>query len=235
MKILYYIWLSGLLALSCAYASNDAANGTNTLQSYIVTFKDPTDGSKPFIWPPDPNRIRSNDKPYSEESTTGQSKDVVAQELGLKGTVVRIFETINAIQILATSDEVALLSLDQRVKSVEADKITTLDSADIQNKSSENSTHSGIWQDITQVNHFYTIQEKNDQLILIDLSAIEENRSTLKSAYFGNSNTLVLTRLSPMQVVGDQLQLIFKSTDEATFFPICKACISLETELRKVF
>lgn len=89
--------------------------------SYIVTFKKPTDMETPLIYPP--NKMNQGQVPFGEHSS-GQSKEQLAAQLGLNGKVLAIYDTINAAHIQMTPDEAHRLSLDERVLSVEQDRVT---------------------------------------------------------------------------------------------------------------
>jgi hypothetical protein len=90
--------------------------------SYIITFKKPSGTEKPIIDPP--NEMNRGKTPVGMHST-GQSKEKLAAQLNLKGKVVSILETINAVHVNMTADEAQRLSLDPRVLYVQQDMIAT--------------------------------------------------------------------------------------------------------------
>ena len=97
--------------------------------SYIVTFKEPTEGSSPVIEPPDQEMMDKAKRgeiqiPFGEHST-GQSEQEIAEKINLNGEVIAIFETINAIQVEMDAQEAYRLSLDERVLQVEQDMMIT--------------------------------------------------------------------------------------------------------------
>ncbi|EDN68838.1 secreted protein [Beggiatoa sp. PS] len=100
--------------------------------SYIVTFKEPTEGSLPIVDPPNQEIIDKAKRGEIEipfgESSTMQSKQEIAEKIGLNGEVISIFETINAIHVKMDAQEAQRLSLDERVLYVEPDMIMTANS-----------------------------------------------------------------------------------------------------------
>ncbi len=90
--------------------------------SYIVTFKKPTEMEDPLIYPPD--KTNQGQVPFGEHSS-GQSKEQLAAQLELDGQVLSIYDTINAAHIQMTPDEAHRLSLDKRVLRVEQDRVVT--------------------------------------------------------------------------------------------------------------
>ncbi|MEN9461304.1 MAG: hypothetical protein RIS84_1324 [Pseudomonadota bacterium] len=90
--------------------------------SYIITFKKPSGTEKPIIDPP--NEMNRGKTPVGMHST-GQSKEKLAAQLNLKGKVISILETINAVHVNMTADEAQRLSLDPRVLYVQQDMIAT--------------------------------------------------------------------------------------------------------------
>lgn len=95
--------------------------------------------------------------------------------------------------------------------------------------------YSGIWQNTENSLSFYSIQIKDDQVVIIDLSAIESNKSTLESAFLGDTEDLLLSRVSPTTGMTNELQLIFESSTEASIFIICPVCTVVPINIHKVF
>lgn len=112
----------GLTASIVMLVSTFPAYAEFVKDSYIVTFKKPTGMEKPVVDPP--SKMNRGQTPFGEHST-GQSKDKLAAQLSLRGKVVSIFETINAIHVKMTPDEAYKLSLDERVLYVQQDMTTT--------------------------------------------------------------------------------------------------------------
>jgi len=97
--------------------------------SYLVTFKEPANGSLPVVTPPNQEVMNKAKKgeiqiPVGEPSS-GQSKQEIAEKIGLNGEVLAIFDTINAIHVKIDAQEAHRLSLDERVLLVEQDMIVT--------------------------------------------------------------------------------------------------------------
>ncbi len=97
--------------------------------SYLVTFKEPAKGSLPIVEPLD-QAIAAKAKrgeiniPFGEH-TTGQSRQEIAEEIGLNGEVIAIFDAINAIHVKMSAKEAHRLSRDKRVLHIEQDMTTT--------------------------------------------------------------------------------------------------------------
>ena len=98
-----------------------------------------------------------------------------------------------------------------------------------------NISHEGIWQNIENNLSYYSIQIKDDQLVLIDLSAIESSGSTLESAYAGHINGLILRRVAPITGVVSDLQLTFESSEEGSIMTICDVCSAVPIKIHKIF
>jgi hypothetical protein len=95
--------------------------------SYLVTFKEPAEGSLPIVEPPPDQEIidkAGEQIPFGEHST-GQSKQEIAEKIDLNGEVIAIFDTINAIHVKMDAQEAYRLSLDERVLHVEQDMTLT--------------------------------------------------------------------------------------------------------------
>ncbi len=102
--------------------------------------------------------------------------------------------------------------------------------------------YEGIWQDTANAHNYYSIQTKDDQIVLIDLSAIESTGSTLESAYIGSAgtyigstNNFVINRISPVQSRINSLSLVFESPTEGSFSVICDVCSVVAINIRKIF
>jgi hypothetical protein len=93
--------------------------------------------------------------------------------------------------------------------------------------------YEGIWQsgDLD----YYNIQIKDNQIVFIDLSAIESTGSTLESAYIGNVDDFVMNRISSVQGGINALGLVFESPTAGYFSVICDVCDVLAIEIRKIF
>ncbi len=104
-------------------AFSDAAIIKN---SYIVSFKAPKEGQLSVVWPP---QKRSTPVPFGEHSS-GQNKEDLAVEINLKGQLVSIFDSINAIHIRTNQREALRLALDKRVNAVEQDFTSSTASPD---------------------------------------------------------------------------------------------------------
>ena len=93
------------MAIMIAFLPVNSAFSESSIDSYIITFTD-TAGLV---------------------ESSGQSKEALAQELGLDGEIVSIFETINAILVKVDAEEADRLSQDERVLTVEKDgQVTAL-------------------------------------------------------------------------------------------------------------
>ena len=90
--------------------------------SYIVTFKNPVDNKPPLIEPP--SKANRGNVPFGQHST-GQSKKDLAAKLNIRGEIVSIFETINAIHVKMDSKEAFRLSHDPRVLRIDQDRLLT--------------------------------------------------------------------------------------------------------------
>lgn len=113
--------LAAVAAVLC-FCSFHAA-GQLIPNSYIVSFKPPAPGERPFIWP----AVRTEDRPGQApvpfgEHSSGQSKAEIAAALNLVGEVVSIFETINAIHVRVDAAEAERLSRHPLVAAVEQDR-----------------------------------------------------------------------------------------------------------------
>ncbi len=132
-KAILAVVLLSIISISSVYADiqTNAENlGSQFVKdSYIVTFKEPTEGSSPLIDPPNQEIIEKAKKgeiqiPFGEPSS-GQSKQEVAEKIGLNGEVIAIFDMINAIHVKMDAQEAYRLSLDERVLRVEQDRTIT--------------------------------------------------------------------------------------------------------------
>ncbi|TXL03785.1 hypothetical protein BMR09_14115 [Methylococcaceae bacterium CS3] len=97
----------------------------HNLNSYIITFKTPDDGSAPLITPPP-----SKEDYYGNLSGFGEyigqiTKQELKNELNIKGEVVSIFGSINAVHVKVDENEASRLSRDKRVLLVEKDRLLT--------------------------------------------------------------------------------------------------------------
>lgn len=90
--------------------------------SYIVTFKEAKAGESNIVASADVNGIKGGNTkvPFGQHSS-GQDKQELADSINLKGEIVSIFDTSNAIHIKAGDKEALRLALDKRVLSVEQD------------------------------------------------------------------------------------------------------------------
>lgn len=119
-----------LLSCSVAAAGPVLVNGRTT-DIYIVSFKPPADGERPFIWP----GIRIEDRPPGTppvpfgEHSSGQSKADVAAALGLVGELTHILDAMNAIIVRVDEREAERLSQLPIVAYVERSGTTVLGSA----------------------------------------------------------------------------------------------------------
>ncbi len=98
--------------------------------------------------------------------------------------------------------------------------------------SADMNTYDGIWQDIENSNNYYSIHEKDNKVVLINLSGIESTGNTLKSAYTGNTADFVLAGVLPGSL---PLKLQFQSSSEGLIYPICDVCSVVATKIRKIF
>jgi hypothetical protein len=123
-----------LFALVCWSVSAGAALNTPPVgellvdNSYIVTFQPSAPGAPSLIIPPGLTRARDvlANLPKFGEHGTGQSKEALAAVLGLRGTVVSIFETINAAHMKMDAAEAMRLSQHPAVLRVEQSaRVTT--------------------------------------------------------------------------------------------------------------
>jgi|CXWL01.1.fsa_nt_gi hypothetical protein len=108
------------------------SNGEKLVEgSYIIGFKKPSaflnTKEDPLIQPPDESKRNSGIVPFGEHST-GQSKEELVNKLGLRGEIVSIFDTINAIHVLVDEAEAERWKKDLRVEYVEPDRIFTSES-----------------------------------------------------------------------------------------------------------
>mgnify|MGYP003556434339 FL=1 len=85
-------------------------NGQEVISnSYIIGFKKPSpfiqkDSEQSLIDPPDESQRGTGNIPFGEPSS-GQSKESLAGIMGLRGEVLAIFETINAVHVMMDEDE----------------------------------------------------------------------------------------------------------------------------------
>ncbi|MBC5768733.1 hypothetical protein [Ramlibacter albus] len=86
--------------------------------SYNVIFKPSTPSQPSPVWPPV--------KPPLGIPSSGQSNEQLAAELGIRGTVRYIYDTINAANLQIDANEAARLCADPRVSSIQQDRIATL-------------------------------------------------------------------------------------------------------------
>lgn len=94
--------------------------------SYIVTFKPSTPAARSPVMPSLPReQLRTRAPAPFGEHTTGQSKEGLALDLGIRGQVVSIFDAINAAHLKVDADEANRLRKDPRVLRVERDMRTT--------------------------------------------------------------------------------------------------------------
>jgi hypothetical protein len=77
-----------------------------------------------LIDPPDESQRGTGNIPFGEPST-GQSKENLSGMMGLRGEVLAIFETINAVHVMMDEDEAERWRKDDRVEYVEQDMIIT--------------------------------------------------------------------------------------------------------------
>ncbi len=130
--ILITMALSAITTLAYADEINTPAENLESKlikDSYFVTFKEPDEGVLPIVEPPDQEIVAKAKKgeikiPFGEHST-GQSKQEIADKIGLNGEVLAIFETINTIHVKMDAQEAYRLSLDERILLVEQDMIVT--------------------------------------------------------------------------------------------------------------
>ncbi len=97
--------------------------------SYIIGFRKPSpfvqkDSEKSLIDPPDESQRGTGNIPFGEPSS-GQSKESLSAIMGLRGEVLAIFETINAVHVMMDEDEADRWRKDDRVEYVEQDTIVT--------------------------------------------------------------------------------------------------------------
>ncbi|MER0217396.1 MAG: hypothetical protein DU481_14800 [Nitrosomonas sp.] len=110
---------------------NEAIQSGNILikNSYIIGFKKPSifdqkDPEQPLIDPPAESALNIEKVPFGENST-GQSKESLANAMGLRGEVLAIFETMNATHVMMDEEEAERWRRDNRVEYVEQDMILT--------------------------------------------------------------------------------------------------------------
>ncbi len=130
LKAVLTVILSSMVSMS-VYAgiqtNTENLGGSQFVKySYLVTFKEPAEGSLPLVEPPDQEIIDKAGEqiPFGEHST-GQSKQEIAEKIDLNGEVIAIFDTINAIHVKMDAEEAYRLSLDERVLLVEQDMTLT--------------------------------------------------------------------------------------------------------------
>jgi hypothetical protein len=82
--------------------------------------------------------------------------------------------------------------------------------------------YSGIWQDQTYPQNYYSIFMKNNKIVLIALSRIETIHKTLNASYLGdyldNKDFFTLTVLSKNDDFFDRIQLKFNSEYDGFYF-----------------
>jgi len=86
--------------------------------SYIVQLEEPRSESERIVFPPNPE-LRGTTK-FGEHSN-GQTREEVAQLLGIRGEVVSIYDAINALHLNISREEAIRLADDPRVKHIEQD------------------------------------------------------------------------------------------------------------------
>jgi subtilisin family serine protease len=94
--------------------------------SYIVSFKPSTASAKSPVMPALPReQLRTRAPAPFGEHSTGQSKQGLAMDLGLRGRVESIFDAINAAHVTIDAAEAERLRKDPRVLRVEQDMWAT--------------------------------------------------------------------------------------------------------------
>lgn len=83
--------------------------------SYNVIFKPSTPSQSSPVWPPV--------KPPLGIPSSGQTNEQLAAELGIRGTVRYIYDSINAANLQIEFNEALRLCADPRVSSIEQDRI----------------------------------------------------------------------------------------------------------------
>lgn len=119
LRALIILTFISLAPSSDTYAQNNqglSAESEIIADHYMVLFKDPAEGSELIVLPPNPD----NKVPFGEHSS-GQSKEALSDYLGLEGEVLKIFDAVNAIHILATENDVQSLSNNPNVAHIEPD------------------------------------------------------------------------------------------------------------------
>lgn len=106
-------------------------------------------------------------------------------------------------------------------------------------------SYDGIWQDIINKSHYYTIQIKDNQVVLIDLFSIAATGNILESTYIGNANIENTQKYIQMMHIynakdKEKLNLSSPNPDEIELFLICPEpaeiiCDILQVTLRKIF
>lgn len=83
---------------------------------YFIGFRDPIDGSRPIVWPPDPaNRGKV---PFGQHSS-GQSIAELEDELHFNGTILSLLDGMNALIACMTREQAQFWRGDPRVEYVE--------------------------------------------------------------------------------------------------------------------
>lgn len=108
--------LALMLFPAVGFSQDEGSDDGVIADHYFITFK----SSAGLIDPPDP----SNKVPMDQHSS-GQSKEALAQVLGLNGEILRIFDALNAIYVRMDAQEAERWRRDERVESVEPDRIIT--------------------------------------------------------------------------------------------------------------
>lgn len=110
-------FLIAILALTLFPVSGfaqDNGSGSELIDDhYFITFK----SSAGLIDPPNPD----NKVPMGQHSS-GQSKEVLAQTLGLNGEILNIFDTLNVVYVRMNAQEAERWRQDGRVENVEQDR-----------------------------------------------------------------------------------------------------------------
>ncbi len=91
--------------------------------SYVITFKEPGNGIPVVVKKPDSANKGTEDVPFGEQSTN-QTREEIADLINLKGEVLAIFDSINAIHVKMSAVEAERLRHDERVLRVEQDIIS---------------------------------------------------------------------------------------------------------------
>lgn len=113
MKLLIAV-LALMLLPALGYSQENRSTDELIANRYFITFK----SSSGLIDPPDP----SNKVPMGQHSS-GQSKEELAQILGLNGEILNIFDALNAIYVHMDAEEAERWRQDERVEIVEQDSV----------------------------------------------------------------------------------------------------------------